>query len=463
MVHPLLYQLGVHRTCIHNEVRSADKRVLGHQHRELQKQAIELLDRAGEELAEEIGPVIAMSYDDLLRMSPPGKKKVYARAIENVRVTGYQKWHARINAFVKVEKLNFTNKDPDPRMIQARSTEFNVQLGRYSRAIEHRLYNLREYGIRLLAKGRNSRQRAKDLLLKWDSLVDPVALSLDLSRWDMHCSPDQLRATHRVYLKCLPAQEFAFLLEATVRNKARTTNGLEYVREGNVMSGDMTTALGNCLMVLQMVRAFQIKNESWLPRSAVRVYDDGDDHLILVEREYATTVAQMLPEWYQELGHKLVVEGITDNVQHVEFCQQRLVNHAYGWEFVPNPAKALATSLSYVMRPCAPQYLGTVWEMRAILHQGQPVLGPLFDRIAKENPKRLRSKGTQLVSLDIRLKHDGRREVYGNDITLEHRMSYERAWGWNVDTQLMFENLDIQELLTPHGYQYGTQDFQTAV
>lgn len=440
------WRMGMHSCCIHNEVRSAWTRVLKHQHKPMTTELHQLMDSVGEEVAREIGTCKVISWDGLLSYLPKSKHKLYSKMIAEVGETGLLNWHSRIKAFVKLEKLYMDHgKDPDPRMIQARTPQFNVQLARYTRSVEKALYNLEEMGVRLLAKGRNSRQRAWDLNTIWSQMEDPVVLSMDLSRWDMHCSPDLLKKAHDVYGRCLGNPPILkVLLGRTINNKCETKNGLKYRREGNVMSGDMTTALGNCLLVIMMVLAF--RKHHLVPPAMMRLYDDGDDHLLVLERSIAPQIGVLIQQFYASLGHSLRVEGQSDELESVVFCQQKIITHSQGvLEFTPNPRKALSTSLSFSSGnadKCL-EYLGTVWEMRAILHQGQPVLGPLFLRLSKENPKRLSSAGTKLNSLCHRLRLDGRSKILLTEVTQEARESYTKAWGMSEQEQLEIENMEI--------------------
>lgn len=438
--------MGIHSCCIHNEVRSAQTRVLAVKHQPLPPAVSLLMQDAGEEIREAIGTCEVIPWETLLSYLPAHKRKLYERCKEELLQGGPQPWHARIKAFVKLERLNFDNdKDPDPRMIQARSPQFNCQIARYTRSVEKALYQLEEEGVRLLAKGRNSRQRAWDVRKIWGQMEDPVVLSLDLSRWDMHCSPDLLRHAHRVYLNLLGnPREFKHLLEQTIHNKCETKNGLKYQREGNVMSGDMTTALGNCMLVCMMVKAF--RKSLNLTTKELRVYDDGDDHLLFVERKESKRVVEELPRFYRSLGHSLRVDGQTDQFHQIEFCQQRIICHSDGiWEFVPNPRKTLATSLSWSSghEDQRRRYLGTVWEMRAILHQGQPVLGPLFHRLSLEVPERLGKRQATPTGLARRLALDRRTKVTITEVTPEAREAYRDAWGLDTAMQLELENMVI--------------------
>lgn len=471
-VHPYWWRVGAHRSCIHNEVRSAHTRVLAHKHRPMDQELSDILNEVADQLIGELGQHHPIPESKMLEFLPAHKKKMYAKVLEELAVTGPMPWHSKVKAFVKVEKLRMGDKDPDPRMIQARTPQFNVRLAKFTRSIEHSLYGLQEDGYRLLAKGRNSRQRALDLNNIWSSLTDPVALSLDLSRWDMHCSPDLLRKAHKVYLGCQGNDpELQNLLEQTLHNKCTTKNGLSYKREGNVMSGDMTTALGNCLMVVMILKAFRKLNQ--IPSNAMRIYDDGDDHLIIVERKIANRVAELISSHYERAGHKLVVEGMTDQIHQVEFCQQRIIEHSHDYveggvlEFTPNPEKTIATALCFsahldqdsrAIGINTLRYLGSVWEGRAILHQGQPVLGPLFLRLSLENPHRLHRVGQQQTSLTRRLQLDGRSKVTWTRISDAARESYEKAWGISPSMQEQLENIsiDLSQNCVPYD-NYATQ------
>lgn len=381
-----------------------------------------------------------------------------------------------VKAFVKNEKLQIVEKDGDPRMIQARTPRFNLMLGQFTRPMEKVLYELTDpdLGTPLIAKGLNMRRRAEVLRVLWESLQTPVSLSLDLSRWDMHVSAEMMKIAHHFYTHWIKDPVFLQLLQVQLNNRGFTSDNVKYAVNGSVMSGDMTTALGNCVLVvlvLEMLRNYltnendpavrhlrdhlRSKGVKPIPAGVSRKFrylDDGDDHVVLVNKSLAPHLKEILPLLWEALGHEMKVEGETDDFNQVLFCQHKPLHHHGIWEMMPNPAKVLATAFCVtgdrakdyrLQRP----YQGTLWEARALLHQGQPILGPLFHRLSKWENRRIdnpENRWTVLSGMERMAMADGRSNIIWKDVEPEAREQVYRMWNVEIDTQhLIEENLRL--------------------
>jgi len=226
--------------------------------------------------------VVPDPYYELPKHYSGSKADKYERATDDViRRGGITRRDAGVTMFVKFEKIDSTKVDPDPRAIQFRDPKYCVEVSKYLKPIEPHLYQFRGDGkqfpaTRCIGKGLNSVERATLLKEKFDAFVDPVVISIDCSRFDQHCSAELLEIEHLVYKLLCPDPWFAEILSWQLTNRVRSRHGLEYVAHGRRMSGDMNTALGNCvLMVLMVAAAFQRDYD---------MLDDGDDVLVLVER-----------------------------------------------------------------------------------------------------------------------------------------------------------------------------------
>lgn len=410
--------------------------------------------------------------DVLIGWFPQSKRRLYAR--ELLSLSNYQltRRDQSVKAFVKNEKLKIEDKDGDPRMIQARTPRFNLMLGQFTRPLEKVLYTLvdPDLGTPLIAKGLNMRRRAEVLRLLWESLRNPVCVSGDLSRWDMHVSPEMMAVVHAFYTHFIKDPVFRQLLAVQLKNKGFTSDNVKYAVDGSVMSGDMTTALGNCVLAVLALTmlAHYLKNEDAMEvrplreylrargvkpiprgvRRVIRILDDGDDHVVMCERDLAPTLKAILPHMWEAVGHEFKVEGETDDFNQILFCQHKPLYHHGMWEMMPDPHKVLATALVSTGDNCADykqqrKYQGTVWEARALLHQGMPILGPLFHRLSKwethriDNPDRRR---TTVAGLERLALADGREKVVLTRIEPTAREQVYRMWGVEVDQQYNLEN-----------------------
>lgn len=309
------------------------------------------------------------------------KQRRYERAIREWEVCGVNRKHSYINAFVKGEKI--TDPRKDPRMIQARNPVYNVALGNYLKAIEHQLYNISGTGKlsdllprgRIIAKGLNMVQRGALLSKRWGELKNPVALELDCSRFDAHCSKHLLEVEHRVYLRCFNnAPELRRLLAWQLYNKCFTEGGVVYQTVGRRMSGDMNTALGNCvIMVMLLADAFK---QMMIPPSAFRIVDDGDDCVVLVESQYSIRAQTLLPDLFTSYGHQLKVDSVTSDFAKVTLCGSRVIRVGGVRTCILNPRRTIGKSrVQLGCKNVDPnRYIATVGQCLLALHQGVPVL-----------------------------------------------------------------------------------------
>lgn len=487
-----VWQLQTHRACAHNEERIARNRVMM-EVPGAESGSLHLVDVAAGELAKQV-VAAPLDLESLIQVFPASRRKRYLQAAWLLCQRAFSLLEARISSFVKSEKLEVEEKDKDPRMIQARGQLFNLELGKFTRAIEKGLYSLKdpawqEVGIAnpLLAKGSSLNQRAVQLRRMWKLLRNPVSLSFDLSRWDAHVGVEMLKIMHKFYLKVIPDPWLGKLLEQQLLNKATTANGIKYRNPGGVTSGDMTTALGNCVAVSAILLAFRAVLQriaegkglntygspllSEIKQTVIRylnmhpnlrtlfltqrwmcIYDDGDDHVLLVEKPAAQLVEMVLPKWWQAVGQDLKIEGVTEQFSQIEFCQHKPLKLANGrWVMAPNPFKVLATAtlVSGNNRLKPEKYLLTVWEARAMLHNGVPVLGPLFSRWASKRWVRERLTAKQLGQEAAGIAHlvainaqKGKQKQI--PITPEVRETYAQQWGISADEQALLEQVDLE-------------------
>jgi hypothetical protein len=276
-----------------------------------------------------------------------GKAANYVRATTDVLNEGLTRKSAQIKMFVKFEKLNPTKVNPDPRAIQFRDPKYCVAAGRFLKACEHPLYELRGDGktlpaTRLIGKGLSQAGRAKLLVQKMKDFSTPCVISLDASRFDQHVSLELLQIEHMVYLMMCDDPEFRQLLRWQLGNRGVSTAGIRYKTRGKRMSGDMNTALGNCLLMVTMVSCI-------MKGMKYDILDDGDDCLLIVERELLPWCEENLYDAFLEFGMEIKLENIAHDIEGVEWCQSHPVEYAPGrYKFVRDPLKVLSSGLGGV-------------------------------------------------------------------------------------------------------------------
>lgn len=253
------------------------------------------------------------------------QRAVYQRAADSLAVRPLNRSDGFLSTFVKCEKLDLSTKpDPAPRVIQPRSPRFNVELGRYLKAMEKPLCKgLAEvWGETVVMKGLDAEGVAASLKVKWDMYRDPVAIGFDATRFDQHISEDALRYEHSIYLSLVPKRHRArlgALLAMQIENVgfARCTEGyIKYVVTGRRCSGDMNTGMGNCalmvIMFLAFIRHLNIK---------ASLGNNGDDCVLITERSNIGVILASVDKFFLDLGFVLKAEEPTDVFERIRFCQ----------------------------------------------------------------------------------------------------------------------------------------------
>lgn len=446
----------VHRDCIHNQRLAAVNRVICNWPQP-HPIAINRLRRLAYKLSNHLGRHRPLDPRDWLGKYTGQKKKRYDAALASLQCRPIRRQDGFVNAFVKREKVLDVTKDP--RMIQARSARYNIELGNFLKAFEHDMYEIKGVGhlakwfgpTPVIMKCRNQRARAILIERKWNSLKQPVQLQLDCSRFDAHCSEQLLAVEHLVYVNSVhkPYRRFlSQLLSYQLTNKCYTKDGLKYTCPGRRMSGDMNTALGNCvLMILMLVDALK---QMHVPVSDYQLADDGDDCSLFVEKKWENHVTRFLPHVFLTYGHELKVEGVVRELHEVKLCANGLVTVGDLKMMVLNPRRAIGksgviTRLTYCRlksdHPAVKRQLATIGQCLLAIHSGVPVLQSHALYLMKLSRARLKFlPGTYTY----RLAHLGYDKVMACEravITLAARQSFADAFGIDIHQQLFYEHL----------------------
>jgi len=260
------------------------------------------------------------------------RKAIYVKAAEENAQYGFNPASAKVKAFVKCEKYNFTaKKDPVPRIIQPRDPRFLIETGRYIKPIEKKVYKAIDEMFRKLGdvgrtvfKGLNARDRGIEIHRKWHQFIQPMAIGLDAKRFDEHVSNSALHWSHERYQKFYPGDGYFKYLTSLLRDNkciAFAADGkLRYHTKHNRMSGDSDTSCGNvlimCAMVYSIIQPLRYK---------VSLVNDGDDCVLICERENEPNLREILDVEFAKFGFAMEIEQTVDVLEHIEFCQSHPV------------------------------------------------------------------------------------------------------------------------------------------
>jgi len=336
-------------------------------------------------------PISSLQFADLYS----GLRRIkYMRAAVRLMALGVCRATSRISAFLKWEKVvEVPGKRHVPRLIQPRTPEYNVAVGRYLKPLEEPLYriiadiihgpNLDHQREPVVFKGLNAVVQAYWLREYWQRYDKPVAIGLDASRWDQHVSNSALRYEHslwnEIYNGNLELKRLLACQLNTVGIIRTEGKRIKYRTKHGRCSGDMNTASGNCLLACALIY-------SYMKHAGIqdaRIVNNGDDLVVILEQDDLNRMEE-LPSWYEKLGFPMEIEKPVTMFERIEFCQTHPVYNGDSWVMVRNfPSCAIKDStiihsipnVSYLK-----DYLCTIGLGGAALSTGIPILQEYYHK-----------------------------------------------------------------------------------
>jgi len=396
-----------------------------------------------------VGHPTRAPLDDVVEMYKGRKKTIYKQALEEFTSVGLKREHAFSIAFVKCEKVN---AEKAPRCIQPRKPVYNLCLASYLKHVEHRMYKAigKIFGDGpTVMKGYDAMGVAKILRGKWRSFKRPVAVGLDATKFDMHVGPEMLGWEHSLYMYMYHGDpDLALLLKWQMDNIGlgfAEDGSLVYKVTGKRFSGDINTALGNCLIMCAMVYAYlRSKNLNG------KLVNNGDDCVVFLETEDLVTFQQGLGEYFMDLGFRMTVEAPVFNLAEVEFCQAhpiRLAND--GIIMVRNIPTVLEKDSMSILpldnERVARKWLYAVGECGLALCSGIPVLQSFYRMYMRHGTK---SNMDQAVYMQTGMRMlRGDLQCKESSVAPETREDVFMAWNLTPDEQESLEvKLDQHEI-----------------
>lgn len=316
------------------------------------------------------------------------KKKRYESAAVSLARRGLRRSDGYLKTFIKAELYNGSNKhNPCPRLIQPRTPEYNIELGRYLRPAEKLIYKAidRVFDHHVVLKCDNMFTRASTIVKYWREFKKPCFVGLDASRFDQHIGKQALEYEHSLYLSIFgwcPYLKWLLDMQIQQRGFANMCDGtVEYEVEGCRASGDMNTALGNVFLMCAVTHNF-LKD---LP-CRWRFINDGDDCGIFIEAE-DVALLDALPAHHLQYGFEMEVEKPVYIIEKVEFCQCRPVQlNTTEWMMVRNIHKAMANDWSCITSRdwcTANDVLVATSRCGLALYAGVPVLDAMYRAMSR--------------------------------------------------------------------------------
>lgn len=383
--------------------------------------------------------VVPLTTNQFVESYTGRKRALYTSAAESLLNTGIRRSDAYIQSFIKDEKTNLTRKDdPCPRIIQPRSARFNVAIGCHLKPMEKEIFRgiARVFRGRTVMKGLNAEQRGAELHRKWGKFKHPIALLLDAARFDQHVSEEAIEWEHGIEEKLTTDPDDLRRLNNWRRKNvcfARVPGGgFKYTTRGKRMSGDMDTAMANCMLMCAMTESFMTDLE------VIHEYmNDGDDGVLIFEEEHLTMVLASYEAYFLALGFTMKLEGVARTMEEVEFCQARPIFDGTGWRFVRDPRVCVgkdSLSLKGLINPDEMQELrNSIGWCGLSLAGDMPIFGAFYSTmISSARPDQEFTTGMQFLARGMEPKF--------SEPTEESRLSFQRAYDIAPDDQLAIEN-----------------------
>lgn len=373
------------------------------------------------------------------------RKTIYENAALSLARDEIKEADSFITCFGKAEKTNLSKKpDPPMRVVSPRNPRYNVKVGVYLKPLEHEIYRAVKalFGETTIFKGLNAKTAGIEMQAKWDKYTNPVAISTDASRFDQHVSIEALRWEHSIYLAIYNDDpELARLLKWQLTNHCRgycRDGKLKYTVQGTRMSGDMNTALGNCLIMCALVY-------SYCKERGIKKYslaNNGDDCVIICEQADYHKFVHNLHPWFKNMGFNMKVEEPVYELEQIDFCQTHPVYDGESYLMVRDPKIALSKDcislkeLNNQSIYC--KMVGAIGECGISLTGGIPIFQDFYSGMIRANTTGKVLRNDMVLETGMFNLARGMHKTY-REVSQRTRYSFWLAFGITPDLQIEVE------------------------
>lgn len=405
-----------------------------------------------------------MTALEFIDACPSHLRKRYRNALKFYLERGLRKRDAWIKLFIKFEKHNITKKkDPCPRNIQPRDPVYNLRLGMFLKPLENHVYDAIAdmWGGKTVMKGMNAYDTANAIVEAVQDVASKVedvdkngttqgwvAVGADASRFSQHVGKEMLTFEHSIYAGAYQGdpdiKELRWLLKQQLESKGTTycqdARGVKHKVTYNTNTqrsdGDMNTGLGNCVIMCTLMHTYA-KNVAGLKN--VRLINNGDDVVIVMsQRDYDTFDTEHFKQWMLEMGFTMEMEEPVYKVEHIEFCQKKIVYTINGAVMCPMPSAMPKYTIALVDQGKTDAWITEVGIAGRIFAKGVPMWGAFFGQYP--NTRRMKTSDNQMRNSGAFWLQDGLDESkLDEQITPEARVSFWEASGVTPNEQKWFE------------------------
>ena len=397
------------------------------------------------------GKVSPISDEEFLSYYGGAKRKCYEAAVESLKDRPLEARDCRVKVFTKDE---YRKPGGAPRAIQPRSPRFNVKLGRYIKHLEHQVFHAIDKIFdpteqhRTVAKGMNMNERGNVIRDMWKTFDQPVAVGLDASRFDQHINSLLLKHEHSVYHMWSTGSGDDLPNLSTLLRKQLVNEGVYKTKDGQVrykvngcrMSGDMNTSLGNVIIMCSLMYSY-FEEKKLLTN--IRLLNDGDDCVIIMDRRNLDVFNHGLKDWFLEMGITMEYDGIYRTLEEVEFCQSRpVLMGKEDYRLVPRPSKRLYSDLVTTKQICNKKVyrkqLGAIAGCGLAASSGIPIFQSFYKWLGRGSTPWIPEVGS--VYHKFRQELVEGMEMKTRTPTIDERISFYFAFDITPEEQILLEN-----------------------
>jgi len=320
-----------------------------------------------------------MSYEQFIDELVGSKKTIYQQALDEFLLRGFKPSDAWIRMFIKYEKdIRELKPNRIPRAISPAGFVYLLLTGVYVKAVEKLIYEAinKTYGYRVVMKGLNFQELARDNVDSIEMMDDPVFVDLDVEKLDASIFANLLGWSHDITTYPFVGDEqkeikdlLKFQLKSTVRG--RTSDGwFSYKVNGTLTSGQMNTSLVGILVVCGILHKLTKRFRFCLKNA-------GDDCRIIVERKHLRKFIKAVKQRFALFNMFVTIEEHED-MRQSNFCQTHLIRVNGEWTSTRIPESSITKDAVCVRNYTSPQQIAA-WLKAVGLgglsnHGGIPVL-----------------------------------------------------------------------------------------
>jgi hypothetical protein len=389
---------------------------------------------------------IPISHSEFVGLYSDRRKVIFEKAASSLKLEAICRKDSTIKAFIKAEKINYRKKvEPAPRLIQPRDPRYTVEVGCFLKPIEKKLFAAiaKVFGNVTVMKGLNALDSGIKMEEKWNRFQKPVAVGLDASRFDQHCSAASLEWEHSIYNAMFRSDKLKELLSWQVKNIGRgyvPDGKIKYNVKGCRMSGDVNTSAGNCLIMCGLVW-------SYCRDQGITEYElanNGDDCIVIMETHDLEKFNRNIDNWFLAMGFRMEVEAPVYILEEVVFCQTQPVYTPRGYTMVRDPRIALAKDALSIHQTdsitALAKYLAVLGMGGISLTSGIPIWQSFYIGLCKSGKSLVKVVKNNKMVIESGMMNLARgMDNKIREVTPETRESYRLAFDIDSDMQIAME------------------------